>query len=141
MTAVDWKLRARLFLQRLLQPTCACMFCMTAPTFVQLASLPHWKIALQTGVGTGVLALLLSFTAAGKLFRHRYGNALVMGALTAVADAWSHPGRLRLEYGEAILTGVVSALIVLATSYIFEDRARRVRQLWSRLRGARASQG
>ncbi len=31
MRVVGWKLRARVFLERLWQPTCACMTCMTAP--------------------------------------------------------------------------------------------------------------
>lgn len=138
MTLVDWKLRARLFFQRLTQPTCACMICMSAPTFGALVSLPHWKIALQTGLGTGLLALLLTFTPIGRLFGQRYGNALLMGILTAIADAWSHPGRFEVAFGEALLTGVVSGLIVLATSYLVEDRARRVRVAWARIRGARA---
>ena len=138
MTPLDWKLRARLVVQRLTQPTCACMVCMTAPTFVNLVSLPHWKIALQTGLGTGFLALLLSFTPVGKLFGQRYGNAALMGALTALADAWSHPGRFEVEYGEALLTGVVSGLIVLATTFLIEDRARRVREAWAWIRGAKA---
>lgn len=131
---MDWKLRARVFIQRITQPTCSCILCMSAPTFANIASLPHWKIALQTGVGTGMLALLLSFTPIGKLFAHRYGNATLMGVLTALADAWSHPGRFRVQYGEALLTGVVSALIVLATSFLVEDRARRPREAWAWLR-------
>lgn len=131
MQAVDWKLRARVFVQRLTQPTCSCILCMSAPTFANLASLPHWKIALQTGVGTGLLALLVSFTPLGKLFAHRYGNAVIMGALTAIADAWSHPGRFRVEYGEALLTGLVSGVLVLATSFVIEDRARRAREAWA----------
>ena len=132
---MDWSVRARVFVQRLTQPTCACMLCMTAPTFANVASLPHWRIALQTGIGTGLLALLLSFTPIGRMFGNRYGNALLMGLLTAIADAWSHPGRFHVEYGEALLTGVVSGLIVLATSYVVEDRARRVRTLWASIRG------
>ena len=131
MQAVDWKLRARVFVQRLTQPTCSCILCMSAPTFANLASLPHWKIALQTGVGTGLLALLVSFTPLGKLFAHRYGNAVIVGALTAIADAWSHPGRFRVEYGEALLTGLVSGVLVLATSFVIEDRARRAREAWA----------
>lgn len=131
---MDWKLRARVFLQRLWQPTCACLFCMTAPSFANLLSAGHWRIALQTGVGTGILALLLTLTPAGKLFTRRYGNALLMGALTALADAWSHPGRFRFEYGEALLTGLVSGALVLAASFVLEDDARRVRQVWTRLR-------
>jgi len=134
---VNWKLRLRVVIQRLTQPTCACMVCMTAPTFANLASLVHWKIALQTGLGTGLLALVLTFTPIGRMFSHRYSNALLMGILTALADLWSHPGRFELDWGEALLTGVVSGLIVLATSFVIEDRARRVRNAWAWMRGSR----
>lgn len=131
---MDWNFRVRVFLQRLWQPTSACMFCMTAPSFANLLSAVHWKIALQTGLGTGILALLLTLTPLGKLFAHRYGNALLMGCLTALADAWSHPGRFHFEYGEALLTGLVSGVLVLAGSFVLEDRARRVRQVWAWVR-------
>jgi ABC-type thiamin/hydroxymethylpyrimidine transport system permease subunit len=134
MAGVDWKLRVSVFLQRLWQPTFACMTCMTAPTFANLLSAAHWKLALQTGVGTGILALLLTFTPVGRLFTHRYGNALLVGALTAIADAWSHPGRFGIEYGEALLTGLVSGLLALAGWFLLEDRARRVRHAWARIR-------
>ncbi|MCC6194136.1 MAG: hypothetical protein IT518_06670 [Burkholderiales bacterium] len=137
MGVVDWKLRARVFIQRITQPTCACMLSMTAPTFANLASLVHWKIALQTGIGTGILALLLSFTPLGRLFAGRYSNAAVMGVLTAGADAWSHPGRFQVAYGEALLTGLVSGLLVLASSFVIDDP--RVRRAWSRLWGKRAA--
>jgi len=137
MEPVNWKLRLRVVIQRLTQPTCACMVCMTAPTFANLASLVHWKIALQTGLGTGLLALVLTFTPIGRMFSHRYSNALLMGILTALADLWSHPGRFELDWGEALLTGVVSGLIVLATSFVIEDRARRVRSAWAWMRGSR----
>ena len=134
MQVVGWKLRARVFLERLWQPTFACMTCMTAPSFANLVSAVHWKIALQTGVATGVLALLITLTPLGKLFAHRYGNALLVGCLTALADAWSHPGRFGFEYGEALLTGLVSGVLALAGSFVLEDRARRVRQIWARIR-------
>jgi len=133
----DWKLRVRVFIQRITQPTCACMLAMSAPSFVALVSLPHWKIALQTGVGTGILAVLMSFTPLARVLANRYGNALLMGILTAAADLWSHPGRFELDWGEALLTGVVSGLIVLATSFVIEDRARRVRNAWAWMRGSR----
>ena len=136
MRVMGWKLRARIFLERLWQPTCACMTCMTAPTFANLVSAVHWKIALQTGVGTGILALLLTLTPLGRLFAHRYGNALMVGCLTAVADAWSHPGRFGFEYGEALLTGLVSGVLALAGSFLLEDRARRLRRIWARMRAA-----
>ena len=136
MRVVGWKLRARIFLERLWQPTCACITCMSAPSFANLVSAVHWKIALQTGVGTGILALLITVTPLGRLFAHRYGNALLVGVLTALADAWSHPGRFGFEYGEALLTGLVAGVLALAGSFVLEDRARRVRQMWARMRAA-----
>lgn len=136
MGVLDWKLRVRVFVERLWQPTCACMTCMSAPTFANLASAVHWKIALQTGLAAGVLALFITFTPLGRLFAHRYGNAVLVGVLTAAADAWSHPGRFGFEYGEALLTGLVAGLLALAGSFVLEDRARRVRQAWARVRGA-----
>jgi hypothetical protein len=136
MAVMGWKFRARVFLERLWQPTTACMTCTTAPSFVNLVSAVHWKIALQTGVATGMLALLLTLTPLGKLFGHRYGNAVMVGCLTALADAWSHPGRFGFEYGEALLTGLVSGVLALAGSFVLEDRARRVRRIWAWMRAS-----
>lgn len=132
---MNWKLRLRVFVERLWQPTFACMTCMTAPTFANVLSAAHWKIALQTGIGTGLLALAITLTPLGRQFTHRYGNAVLVGCLTAIADAWSHPGRFGLQYAEALLTGVIAGLLALAGSFLLEDRGRRLRALWSRVRG------
>jgi hypothetical protein len=137
MQSVGWKVRARVFVERLWQPTGACITCMSAPSFANLASALHWKIALQTGLTAGVLALLITLTPMGRLFTHRYGNALLVAGVTAIADAWSHPGRFGFEYGEALLTGLVAGLLALAGSFLLEDRARRVRTTWAKLRGPR----
>ena len=112
------------------------MVCMTAPSFANLLSAVHWKLALQTGIGAGILALLITLTPVGRLFAHRYGNALMVGGLTALADAWSHPGRFGFAYGEALLTGLVSGMLALAGWFVFEDRARRLRRLWAWMQGA-----
>ncbi len=134
MMSDGWPFRAKLFAQRLWQPTSACMACMPGG-LEKIVSLPHWGTALQTGLATGVLAVLLSFTPVGRLYRHRYGNALMVGGLTALADAYSHPGNYGGLYGEALLTGAISGLLALAASYLFEDRARRLRRLWPRRAG------
>jgi hypothetical protein len=60
----------------------------------------------------------------------------MVGVLTVLADAWSHPGRFGFEHGEALLTGLVSGVLALAGSFVLEDRARRVRQIWARMRAA-----
>ena len=131
---IDWKRRVRLFVQRLWQPTSACMTCMPG-SWGNLLSLAHWTVALQTGLATGVLAVLLTFTPARRLFANRWGNALVVGCLTMLGDAYSHASHYGFPYAEAIVTGVVSALLTLAGSFLFEDRARRIRALWSRMFG------
>jgi ABC-type thiamin/hydroxymethylpyrimidine transport system permease subunit len=131
MESNGWRLRAKLFAQRLWQPTSACMTCMPG-SWGNVFSLVHWSVALQTGLATGVLAVLLSFTPIGRLFRNRFGNALMVGCLTALGDAYTHPGNFGSAYSEALLTGLVSGLLALAGSYVFEDRARRLRALWSK---------
>ncbi len=130
MMTDGWRLRARLIAQRFWQPTSACMTCMPG-SLLNLASLPHWTTALHTGLATGALVLLLSFTPARAVFRNRFGNAGAVALLTAGGDAWSHPGRFAIAWGEALLTGLVAGLLALAASYVFEDRARRVRALWA----------
>lgn len=133
MLDFTFKQRAWIFVQRFWQPTSACMTCMPG-SFGNVMSAAHWALALQTGIITGALALLLSFTPIGRLYGNRWGNALLVGALTAFADAWSHSNNYGFWHAEALLTGLVSALIVLAGSYLFEDRARRLRAVWARLR-------
>ncbi|WP_431275072.1 hypothetical protein ACQ858_01315 [Variovorax ureilyticus] len=129
-----WKRRFVLFIKRFWQPTSACMTCMPG-SLANLLSAPHWALALRTGLFTGVLVLILTFTPAMKLFGNRYGNALLVGLLTMAGDTFSHPGHYGIPHLEAVVTGVVSGLLALAGSYLFEDRARRLRGLWARLWG------
>ncbi|WP_162070411.1 MULTISPECIES: hypothetical protein [Burkholderiaceae] len=129
-----WKRRIRVFIQRFWQPTSACMTCMPG-SWSSIANMGHWMNAFKTGLFTGILALLLTFTPAARLYENRYGNALIVGLLTIVGDAYSHESHYRYAYLEHLSTGVVSGLLALAGSFIFEDRARRVRALWARLFG------
>ena len=97
---------------------------------------------VQTGLVTGLVALLLSFTPVARLYPNRYGNALVVGGITALGDAYSHPNHYGVLHAEALLTGAVSALLAVLGSYLLEDRGRRVRMAWSKLvaRGRRANE-
>lgn len=128
----NWNRRLRLFVQRFWQPTSACMTCMPG-SWSNIMSFAHWTLAFKTGLFTGLLAVLLTFTPLAKLYSNRYGNALVMGGLTAIGDAYSHPSHY--SFPEALLTGAASGLITLAASFLFEDRARRLRTLWTRIVG------
>ncbi|MEO7151636.1 MAG: hypothetical protein ABIX46_08000 [Burkholderiaceae bacterium] len=128
------KLRAKLLAQRFWQPTSACMTCMPG-SLANLADLPHWALALQTGLATGALVLLLTLTPARRLFVNRYSNAAVVALLTVAGDAWSHPNHYAIEWAEAIVTGAVAGLLALVASFLLEDRARRLRWLWRRRPG------
>jgi hypothetical protein len=134
MISAEWKRRARLFAQRFWQPTSACMTCMPG-SWGNILSLAHWTIALHTGLFTGILAVLLTFTPAAKLYTHRYGNALIVGCLTTLGDAYSHKSHYRIPIVEHIATGIISGLLALVASYLLEDRARRIRAVWARVFG------
>ena len=136
MMSEEWKVRGKLFVQRFWQPTSACMSCMPGG-LGNVWSLGHWTLALQTGLLTGILAVLLSFTPALKLYRNRFGNAFIVGCLTALADAYSHPNHYGRAHGEALVTGAISGSLALVGSYLFEDRARRIRAAWAWLSGKR----
>ncbi|SAK84191.1 hypothetical protein AWB76_05812 [Caballeronia temeraria] len=110
------------------------MTCMPG-SWSNIASMAHWAIAFKTGLLTGLLAVLLTFTPAAKLYGNRYGNAALVGLLTAIGDTYAHPSHYRLPYVEHVLTGVVSGLLALAAAYLFEDRARRIRAAWARVFG------
>jgi hypothetical protein len=131
---IGWRLRVKLLVERFWQPTSACMMCMPG-SLGNLWSATHWLTALQTGLVTGMLALLISFTPLASLYRRRTGNAAIVGGLTAIGDAYSHPNHYGFLHAEALLTGAISAALALVASWLFEDRARRIRGLWSRLRG------
>ena len=77
----------------------------------------------------------ISFTPLARLYRQRFGNAAIVGGLTAFGDAYAHPNHYGFLHAEALLTGVISAVLAWVASYLLEDRARRIRGWWSRLRG------
>jgi len=131
--SIGWRLRVKLFVERFWQPTSACMMCMPG-SLANVWSAVHWTIALRTGIVTGVVALLLSFTPVARLYPNRYGNALVVGAITALGDAYSHPNHYGFFHAEALLTGAVSAALAVVASFLLEERGRRVRAFWSSLR-------
>jgi hypothetical protein len=132
--SIELKRRVKLFVQRFWQPTSACMTCMPG-SWSNIASMAHWSVAFKTGLLTGLLAVLLTFTPAAKLYENRYGNAVIVGLLTAIGDTYAHASHYRLPYVEHLLTGVVSGLLALLASYLLEDRARRIRVAWARVFG------
>ena len=65
-------------------------YCMPG-SWGNITSVAHWTIAFQTGLLTGLLAVLLTFTPAAKLYGHRYGNALIVGILEKAIE--QHEGK------------------------------------------------
>ncbi|RKP53786.1 hypothetical protein [Pararobbsia silviterrae] len=126
-----WTHRAKLFIQRFWQPTTACMTCMPG-SWSHIASIGHWTIALHTGLLTGLLAVLLTFTPAVRFYEHRYGNALIVGVLTTVGDAYAHTSHYPIAYVEHIATGIVSGVLTLAASYWLNNPAWDFRTAWAR---------
>jgi hypothetical protein len=108
------------------------MTCMPG-SWSNFADLEHWTIAFRTGIATGLLAVLLTFTPAVRLYANRYTNGLVVGILTLLGDVYSHENHYGPPFAEAIVTGVTAGLLAVVASYLFEDRARRLRQVWARL--------
>jgi hypothetical protein len=127
-----WRLRVKLLLERFWQPTSACMACMPG-SVTNVLSAAHWEIALRTGLATGALVLVLTFTPALAIFRNRYQNALMVGCLTALGDVFSHPNHYGMFHAEALLTGAVSALLALVSAYLLQRHGWRLRALWTRL--------
>lgn len=124
-----WRHRLLLFAQRFGPPTTACLACM--PGGLEKAfSAAHWALAMKTGLITGLLAVILSFTPAGRLYGNRFTNALMMGLLTAFGDAYSHADHYGGGVVEPLVTGLIAAALTLLASYVLEDRARRLRA-WS----------
>ena len=135
-SSIGWRLRVKIFVERFRQPTSACMMCMPG-SLGNIFSPVHWSIALKTGLVTGVVALLLSLTPVARLYGNRYGNAFIVGAVTALGDAYSHANHYGFFHAEALMTGAVSAMLALLASYLLEDRGRRLRDAWTDLRTRR----
>jgi hypothetical protein len=127
-----WRLRVKLFLERFWQPTSACMACMPG-SVGNVLSAGHWEVALRTGLATGAIVLVLSFTPALAFFRNRYQNAVMVGCLTTLGDMLSHPNHYGLFHAEAFVTGLVSATLSLAAAYLLQRHAWRLRALRARL--------
>ena len=95
-------------------------------------SFAHWTIAFKTGLLTALLAVLLTFTPLRSLYANRYGNALLVGLLTILGDTYAHASHYAHPFVEHVLTGIVSGLLALAASWLFDDRARRIRAVLAR---------
>ena len=65
---------------------------------------------------------------------HTHSAPAAMGCLGTRKDT-EYGKFLMPKIAEAIVTGVISGLLTLAGSYLFEDHARRIRAIWARISG------
>jgi hypothetical protein len=74
-------------------------------------TIAHWKIALLTGLGTGLISFLASFGYLLKFQSSRFGAACIALVGSTFSDYVNHA-----ELLEAITTGITATLLSLMTS-------------------------
>ncbi|KTC84098.1 hypothetical protein [Legionella brunensis] len=105
------KVRSAIVIRHISQSTTACLISMTKGNLGAL-TVDHWKIALITGLGAGLIGLLFSFGSLVKLQTSRFGVAFVAFGGTVIADYFSHA-----TFPEALATGAGASLLSLALSF------------------------
>lgn len=88
---------------------------------MQVLDPAHRELALKTCFGTVAPVPLLTFTPLIRVFRHRCGNAVAVGCLTALGDAFSDPNHYGVAPTEPLAT---LANQVLYDSSLFADDRR-----------------
>jgi hypothetical protein len=84
---------------------------------IWLATLGHLHKAVETGFITGVGVLILSlFTY--RWFGNKYVVAGISGGMCLIADLLIHPTHFGSYTTEAMVTGLITAIISLAVNFI-----------------------
>jgi hypothetical protein len=108
--------KIKIFLTPFCEATPACLLVMVQGN-IWLATLGHLHKAVETGFITGVGVLILS------LFTYRwFGNKFVVAGITGgmcfIADLLIHPTHFGSYTTEAMVTGLITAIISLAVNFI-----------------------
>ncbi|MBU3554713.1 hypothetical protein [Polynucleobacter sp. UB-Piko-W3] len=108
--------KIKIFLTPFCEATPACLLVMVQGN-IWLATLGHLHKAVETGFITGVGVLILSlFTY--RWFGNKYVVAGITGGMCFIADLLIHPTHFGSYTTEAMMTGVVTAIISLAVNFI-----------------------
>ncbi|KTD17328.1 hypothetical protein [Legionella jordanis] len=99
------KVRAAIVFRHISQSTTSCLIAMTKGNLDSL-TLHHWKIALLTGIGSGLISLLASLGDLVRFQTSRWGVAVIALVGTTIADYLNHS-----TIKEALLTGLGAALL------------------------------
>lgn len=112
-----FKDKFEIFARRVSEATPSCLMIMVQGNVMSL-TFSHWLKALQVGVLTGAMAVLVSFSGRKELQENKFVIAGLTGFLTAVADFMTHPTHFGGPTTEAITTGIAAGLLCLALSTI-----------------------
>ena len=108
--------KIKIFLTPFCEATPACLLVMVQGN-IWLATLGHLHKAVETGFITGVGVLIISlFTY--RWFGNKYVVAGITGGMCFIADLLIHPTHFGSYTTEAMVTGVVTAIISLAVNFI-----------------------
>ena len=108
--------KIKIFLTPFCEATPACLLVMVQGN-IWLATLGHLHKAVETGFITGVGVLILSlFTY--RWFGNKYVVAGITGGMCFIADLLIHPTHFGSYTTEAMMTGVVTAIISLAVNFV-----------------------
>jgi len=108
--------KMKIFLTPFCEATPACLLVMVQGN-IWLATIGHLQKAVETGFITGVGVLILSlFT--HQWFSNKYLVAGITGSMCFIADLLIHPTHFGSYTTEAIVTGVVTAIISLAANFV-----------------------
>ncbi|BCA95293.1 hypothetical protein TUM19329_16540 [Legionella antarctica] len=113
------KVRFTIVIRHIIQSTTACLLAMTKGNLSVLTS-QHWKIAFSTGLGAGLIALLVSYGNWVKFQTSRYGVAFIAFVGTFIADYVSHSSGS--SWKETFATAIGAALLSLFVSFTPLDR-------------------
>lgn len=112
-----FKDKFEIFARRVSEATPSCLMIMVQGNVMSL-TFSHWLKALQVGVLTGAMAVLVSLSGRKELQENKFVIAGLTGFLTAVADFMTHPTHFGGPTTEAITTGIAAGLLCLALSTI-----------------------
>lgn len=109
-------LRTRLapFAENTAEATAACLLAMVQGNVLAL-TLSHWLIASKTGLFAGALTAVLVLI---SRVRRPWVISVLLGLATFFVDYWVHPGMFGPIFAEALVTGMMAALLCLMVHFI-----------------------
>ena len=113
--------RAETFVDNFAESTAACLLAMVQGNLFALG-VSHWLIASQTGLVAGAVTTLAVLATRA---RRPWVIATVLGATTTLVDFFVHPGMWGGLFLEALVTGLVAAILSYGVQILWRRRRSR----------------